>query len=154
MTPGFIAISIIFGIILLGAVTGIYSGIRRKINLEQWTVAGRGFGLIFVWVLMAGRLTPPSLFLAPADGLIRAARPRVVVGVGAAMILILTKQDPLNGIERRSRRPEAEHRGYRSGQCFCFRASQWARGAAHHGCGRRLKASVRVGRSRWFKASD
>jgi Na+/proline symporter len=98
MTPGFIAISIIFGIILLGAVTGIYSGIRRKMNLEQWTVAGRGFGLIFVWVLMAGRLTPPSLFLAPADGLIRAARPRVVVGVGAAMILTLTKQDPLMGL--------------------------------------------------------
>jgi solute:Na+ symporter, SSS family len=63
MTPGFIAISIIFGIILLGAVTGIYSGIRRQMNLEQWTVAGRGFGLIFVWVLMAGETYTTFAFL-------------------------------------------------------------------------------------------
>ena len=76
-----------------------------------------------------------------------------VGGVGAAMILILTNQDPLIGLNA-IRPPVAEHRGYRSGQCFYFRASQWAQGAAHHGCGRRLKAFVRVGGSRWFKASD
>ena len=47
---------IIFGIILLGAVTGIYAGFRRQMNLEQWTVAGRGFGFILIWLLMAGEI--------------------------------------------------------------------------------------------------
>jgi solute:Na+ symporter, SSS family len=56
MTPGLIAMAIIFGIILVGAVTGIYAGFRREMNLEQWTVAGRGFGVILVWLLMAGEV--------------------------------------------------------------------------------------------------
>ena len=32
-------------------------------NLEQWTVAGRGFGLIFVWLLMAGEIYTTFSFL-------------------------------------------------------------------------------------------
>jgi len=32
-------------------------------NLEQWTVAGRGFGLIFVWLLMAGEIYTTFAFL-------------------------------------------------------------------------------------------
>ena len=51
-----VAMTIIFGIILAGAITGIYSGLRRQMNLEQWAVAGRGFVLIFVWLLMAGKV--------------------------------------------------------------------------------------------------
>jgi solute:Na+ symporter, SSS family len=56
MTPSLIAMAIIFGIIMVGAVTGIYAGFRREMNLEQWTVAGRGFGVILVWLLMAGEV--------------------------------------------------------------------------------------------------
>jgi SSS family solute:Na+ symporter len=63
MKPGFIAMAIIFGIILLGAVTGLYAGARRKMSLEQWTVAGRGFGLILVWLLMAGEIYTTFAFL-------------------------------------------------------------------------------------------
>jgi SSS family solute:Na+ symporter len=63
MKPTIVAMTIIFGIILLGAVTGIYSGRRRQMNLEQWTVAGRGFGLIFVWLLMAGEIYTTFAFL-------------------------------------------------------------------------------------------
>ena len=54
MKPSMIALAVIFGIVLLGAIIGICSGRRRQMNLEQWTVAGRGFGVIFVWLLMAG----------------------------------------------------------------------------------------------------
>ena len=63
MKPSIIAIAIIFGIILLGAVTGLSAGVRRKMNLEQWTVAGRGFGLVFVWLLMAGEIYTTFAFL-------------------------------------------------------------------------------------------
>src|SRR5271167_3074727 len=63
MKPSMVAMAVIFGIILLGAVTGTYSGRRRQMNLEQWTVAGRGFGLIFVWLLMAGEIYTTFAFL-------------------------------------------------------------------------------------------
>lgn len=63
MKPHVVAIAIIFGIILLGAVTGLFAGARRKMNLEQWTVAGRGFGLVFVWLLMAGEIYTTFSFL-------------------------------------------------------------------------------------------
>jgi solute:Na+ symporter, SSS family len=63
MKPSLIAIPIIFGIILAGAITGIYAGIKRQMNLEQWTVAGRGFGLILVWLLMAGEVYTTFAFL-------------------------------------------------------------------------------------------
>ena len=32
-------------------------------NLEQWAVAGRGFGLVFVWLLMAGEIYTTFAFL-------------------------------------------------------------------------------------------
>jgi SSS family solute:Na+ symporter len=63
MTPRLTAMAIIFGIILLGAITGIYAGFRRQMNLEQWTVGGRGFGLILVWLLMAGEVYTTFAFL-------------------------------------------------------------------------------------------
>jgi len=63
MKASLIAMPIIFGIILLGAVTGIYAGFRRQMNLDQWTVAGRGFGLILVWLLMAGEVYTTFAFL-------------------------------------------------------------------------------------------
>jgi SSS family solute:Na+ symporter len=57
------AMAIILATILMAAVIGIYSGRRREMNLEQWTVAGRGFGLIFVWLLMAGEVYTTFTFL-------------------------------------------------------------------------------------------
>ncbi len=63
MSPSTISLTIIFGIILMGAVIGIYAGLRREMNLEQWTVAGRGFGLVFVWLLAAGEIYTTFAFL-------------------------------------------------------------------------------------------
>jgi SSS family solute:Na+ symporter len=63
MKASLIAMPIIFGIILLGAITGICAGFRRQMNLDQWTVAGRGFGLILVWLLMAGEVYTTFAFL-------------------------------------------------------------------------------------------
>jgi solute:Na+ symporter, SSS family len=63
MTPSAIALTITFGIVLLGGVTGFYAGVRRQMNLERWTVAGRGFGLLFMWLLMAGEVYTTFAFL-------------------------------------------------------------------------------------------
>ena len=63
MKPRLVAMTIIFGIILLAAVIGLYAGRRRQMNLEQWTVAGRGFGVIFIWLLMAGEIFTTFSFL-------------------------------------------------------------------------------------------
>jgi SSS family solute:Na+ symporter len=54
MTPSAVALSVILAIVVLGSALGLYAGTRYKMDLEQWTVAGRGFGLLFVWLLMAG----------------------------------------------------------------------------------------------------
>lgn len=63
MSAPVIALTIIFGIIVLGSVIGFYAGARRKMDLEQWTVAGRGLGLVFVWLLMAGEIFTSFTFL-------------------------------------------------------------------------------------------
>jgi len=63
MTPSVVAMTIIFGIILVGAITGVYAGFRRQMSLEQWTVGGRGFGLVLIWLLMAGEVYTTFAFL-------------------------------------------------------------------------------------------
>src|SRR5215471_2022091 len=63
MSPSTIALSIIFGIVVVGSAIGFYAGARYKMDLEQWTVAGRGFGLLLVWLLMAGEIYTTFTFL-------------------------------------------------------------------------------------------
>jgi len=54
MSEGTLALSIIFGIVGLGSAVGFFAGRRRELNLEEWAVAGRGLGLVLVWILLAG----------------------------------------------------------------------------------------------------
>ena len=63
MSPSLIALAIIFGIVLVGSAVGFYAGGRYKMDLEQWTVAGRGFGLVLIWLLMAGEVYTTFAFL-------------------------------------------------------------------------------------------
>ena len=63
MSANLIALSIISGIVAVGAVAGFYAGSRHKMDLEQWTVGGRGFGLVLVWLLMAGEVYTTFTFL-------------------------------------------------------------------------------------------
>ncbi len=63
MSPSMIALSVILGIVVLGSVIGFYAGSRYKMDLEQWTVAGRGFGVLLVWLLMAGEVYTTFAFL-------------------------------------------------------------------------------------------
>ena len=63
MSPGILALSIIFGTVVIGSAIGFYAGARYKMDLEQWTVAGRGFGVLLVWLLMAGEIYTTFAFL-------------------------------------------------------------------------------------------
>jgi SSS family solute:Na+ symporter len=63
MNASVIALAVIFGIVMLGSIVGFYAGARYKMDLEQWTVAGRGFGLVLVWLLMAGEIYTTFAFL-------------------------------------------------------------------------------------------
>lgn len=58
-----IALAIILAIVSLGTGIGLYAGAHRKMNLEQWTVAGRGFGVLLMWLLMAGEVYTTFAFL-------------------------------------------------------------------------------------------
>ena len=58
-----IALSVIAGIVVVASIVGFYAGARHKMDLEQWTVGGRGFGLLLVWLLMAGEVYTTFTFL-------------------------------------------------------------------------------------------
>jgi SSS family solute:Na+ symporter len=63
MSGAAIALTGIFTIIAIGSFVGFFAGARYKMDLEQWTVGGRGFGLILVWLLMAGEIYTTFTFL-------------------------------------------------------------------------------------------
>lgn len=58
-----IALIIILAFLLLSIFLGIRSSKGKDMNLEQWTVGGRGFGTIFVFLLMAGEIYTTFSFL-------------------------------------------------------------------------------------------
>jgi SSS family solute:Na+ symporter len=57
------ALIIIFGTIIFSSFIGVYAGRRVKMNLENWTVGGRRFGVILIWLLMAGEIYTTFTFL-------------------------------------------------------------------------------------------
>jgi len=57
------ALLIIFGVIIFSGLVGIYAGRNLKMNLENWTVGGRKFGIILIWLLMAGEIYTTFTFL-------------------------------------------------------------------------------------------
>ena len=63
MSAAAVCLAIIFAIIAAGAGIGFLAGIRRRMDLEQWTVAGRGFGALLVFLLMAGEVYTTFAFL-------------------------------------------------------------------------------------------
>src|SRR6516225_6514734 len=63
MSATAVCLAITFVIIAAGAAIGFLAGIRRHMDLEQWTVAGRGFGGLLVFLLMAGEVYTTFAFL-------------------------------------------------------------------------------------------
>lgn len=63
MSSSTIALSIISLIVAIGSLAGFSARFYHKMDLEQWTVGGRGFGTILVWLLMAGEIYTTFTFL-------------------------------------------------------------------------------------------
>lgn len=63
MSPSILALTIISIIVALGSVVGFLARFHHKMDLEQWTVGSRGFGLVLVWLLMAGEIYTTFTFL-------------------------------------------------------------------------------------------
>src|SRR6202045_4004593 len=63
MSASAVALTIIFFIVGVGTAVGFYAGMRHKMTLEQWTVGGRGFGTVLMWLLMAGEVYTTFTFL-------------------------------------------------------------------------------------------
>jgi SSS family solute:Na+ symporter len=58
-----VCLAVIAAIVAGGGVVGFLAGVRRKMDLEQWTVGGRGFGAVLVFLLMAGETYTTFAFL-------------------------------------------------------------------------------------------
>ncbi len=63
MNSNVVALASISIIVSVGASIGFYAGTRRKMDLEQWTVGDRGFGMFLIWLLMAGEVYTTFTFL-------------------------------------------------------------------------------------------
>jgi solute:Na+ symporter, SSS family len=49
-------LTVICGIVAVGSLVGFLARFRHKMDLEQWTVGRRSFGVLLVWLLMAGEI--------------------------------------------------------------------------------------------------
>jgi len=58
-----VALIIIFATIIFSSLIGIFAGRKVKMNLENWAVGGRRFGIIIIWLLMAGEIYTTFTFL-------------------------------------------------------------------------------------------
>ena len=63
MRASLVALAVISAIVAVGSSIGFYAGSHRKMDLEQWIVGGRGFGMLLVWLLMAGEIYTTFTFL-------------------------------------------------------------------------------------------
>jgi len=63
MTAAAIALTVMVAIVAIGPAIGFLAGSRRRMDLEQWTVGGRGFGTVLVFLLMAGEVYTTFAFL-------------------------------------------------------------------------------------------
>ena len=57
------ALVIIFAVIVLALLLGLRASRGRDMDLEQWSVGGRGFGTVFVFLLLAGEIYTTFTFL-------------------------------------------------------------------------------------------
>jgi solute:Na+ symporter, SSS family len=63
LNPRVVALAVIAGIVSVGSAIGFYARSHHKMDLEQWTVGGRGFGVVLVWLLLAGEQYTTYTFL-------------------------------------------------------------------------------------------
>jgi solute:Na+ symporter, SSS family len=63
LSPSVVALTVISGIVVTGSLIGFFARSHHRMSLEQWTVGGRSFGVVLVWLLMAGEIYTTFTFL-------------------------------------------------------------------------------------------
>ena len=63
MSAAAICLTVMAAIVAIGAGIGFLAGVHRKMDLEQWTVGNRGFGVVLIFLLMAGEVYTTFAFL-------------------------------------------------------------------------------------------
>jgi len=89
LTPHVTALAIISGIVVVGSLIGFLARSHRTMDLEQWTVGGRGFGLVLVWLLMAGEIYTTFTFLG-ASGWAYSRGAPILYNLGQAPLIYVT----------------------------------------------------------------
>ncbi|MEI4828002.1 sodium:solute symporter [Bacillus sp. FJAT-53711] len=85
-----IALVIIFGFLLLSLYLGIRATRGKKMNLEQWSVGGRGFGTMFVFLLLAGEVYTTFTFLGASGWVYRSGTAALYVLAYITLAYILS----------------------------------------------------------------
>jgi len=63
MSAAAVCLATMGAIVAFGTAVGFRAGARVRMDLEQWTVGGRGFGVVLVFLLMAGEVYTTFAFL-------------------------------------------------------------------------------------------
>ncbi len=84
------ALFIILATIVLSSLLGIYAGRRVKMNLENWTVGGRRFGIVIIWLLMAGEIYTTFTFLGASGWAYSKGAPTFYILVYGALAYTLS----------------------------------------------------------------
>jgi solute:Na+ symporter, SSS family len=89
VNSGVIALAIISSIVAVGSLVGFLARSHHKMDLEQWTVGDRGFGLVLVWLLMAGEIyTTFTFFGASGWAYSRGAPVLYILGYGPLIYVV------------------------------------------------------------------
>ena len=84
------ALVIILAVILISAIVGIIAGRKLKMNLENWTVGGRRFGVVIIWLLMAGEIYTTFTFLGASGWAYSKGAPAFYILVYGALAYTLS----------------------------------------------------------------
>lgn len=84
------ALIIILATIVFSSLVGIYAGRRVKMNLENWTVGGRRFGIVIIWLLMAGEIYTTFTFLGASGWAYSKGAPTFYILVYGALAYTLS----------------------------------------------------------------
>jgi SSS family solute:Na+ symporter len=85
-----VALIIILATIVFSSLLGIYAGRRVKMNLENWTVGGRRFGIVIIWLLMAGEIYTTFTFLGASGWAYSKGAPTFYILVYGALAYTLS----------------------------------------------------------------
>ena len=85
-----VALIIILAVVLISAAVGIYAGRNLEMNLENWTVGGRRFGVLLIWLLMAGEIYTTFTFLGASGWAYSKGAPAFYILVYGALAYTLS----------------------------------------------------------------